>query len=166
MQKHKKFVLSGLTAVLMTVGLLGTTYAYAHGVPGDSSNLVQKIATKFGLKESEVQAVFDQDREARRAEHETQYVARLDQLVTDGKITQEQKTLLLAKHKELEATRLANREKMQSLSASERKAAIEAERTALEEWASSNNIDIKYLMGFGVGKGHGPWMGHHDEMTE
>lgn len=165
MQRHKKFVLSGLTAAIMTVGLLGTTYAYAQGVPGDSSNLVQKIATKFGLKESDVQAVFDQNRAEHQAEREKQYEARLDQLVKDGKITTEQKTLILTKHKELETNRLANMEKMQSLSVSERKAAMETERAKLEDWAKTNNIDVKYVVGFGMGKGHGPWR-HHDEATE
>ena len=139
-------------------GLLGTTYAFAQGVPGDSSNLVQKIATKFGLKEAEVQAVFDQDRTDRHEEMENQYEAKLNLLVTEKKITSEQKTLILAKHKELQANRESSMGKMKALSSSEKKTAMETQRTALEKWAKENNIDVKYVMGFG-GRGHwGPGM--------
>jgi hypothetical protein len=159
MNKTKKVVLSGLTAAILTAGILGTTYAYAQGAPGDSSNLVQEIANKFGLKQSDVQAVFDQDRADQKAQRQQQYEARLTQLVTDGKITADQKSLILAKHKELEENRQSTMEKMKTMSQSERKAAMDADKTALEAWAKQNNIDVKYVMGFGKGGGrggHGP----------
>jgi hypothetical protein len=61
---------------------------------------------------------------------QTKYEERLTQDVTDGKITSEQKELILAKHKELEGA-------------------------TLEAWAKENGINSSYLMGgFGGGK-HG-----------
>lgn len=61
--------------------------------------------------------------------------SRLDQLVKDGKITAEQKTLIETKQKELQQKR-------------------DDARDALKKWAEDNKIDQKYLMHMG-GKGHG-----------
>lgn len=117
-------------------------------------SLVVKIAEKFGLKQADVQAIFDQERTDRQTEREKGYLSRLDQLAADKKITTAQKKLLVAKHKEIQAERQSEMQGLQGKTAEERKALMqeikaerETERTELLKWASDNGIDIKYLMG-------------------
>lgn len=126
------------------------------------SSLVQKIADTFHLDKSKVQAVFDEDRTAREAERETQYEARLTQAVKDGQLTEAQKALVLAKHKELEAARKtamdAAKSSDQATSQADRKAAMDKQKADIDAWAKANNIDAKWLMGGGMG-GHGHGQG-------
>ena len=83
---------------------------------------------------------------------------RLSQLVTDGKITEDLKALILNKYKEIQAERESNKDSFRNLTPEERKAQMEEKKTELEAWANENGIDIKYLMHFGGkdNEGHGP----------
>lgn len=129
--------------------------AFAMGSNGNSSTLVQKIADKFHINTSDVQAVFDQERSERQAEMQVKFEERLTQLVKDGKITNAQKQLIIAKHKELQATRQANGSAWQNMSSEERRVQMQAEKQALDDWAKQNGIDHSYLFG-GMGmRGHG-----------
>jgi hypothetical protein len=153
---NKKIIITALAIATLGAGILTSSKVFAQTTPSGNnpmSTLIQKIATKFGLNTSDVQAVFDQDRTDQEAQQETDYEARLTQAVTDGKITEAQKQLILTKHKELEASRQNQMQNMQGKTDTERKAAMESERTALETWAKENNIDMSYLMG-GRGMGH------------
>lgn len=135
-----KAILIALILTLAGMGLIGINTVQAQNTnPNPFSTLVQKIADKFGLKKEDVQAVFDQDRADRQIEMEKKYLARLDQLVKDGKITEAQKQLIINKHKERKTIREANKTKM------------ETERKELEDWAKQNNINPQYLFGFGRG---------------
>ncbi len=150
----------------MGSGLFATTQVQAETTSGGST-IVQKIAEKFGLNQSDVQAVFDQDRAEHKAQIEQKFNAKLDQDVKDGKITEAQKQLIIAKRAELEANMKANFESMKDKTPEERKALMESEHQALKDWASQNNIDLKY-MGFmrfgggGPGKGHGMVFFHEE----
>jgi hypothetical protein len=151
---NKKIFLTGLTVVILGAGILTSTQVFAQTANDPTSSIVQKIADKFGLNKSDVQAVFDQDRADRKTAMEKKFESQLDQEVKDGKITEEQKQLIISKRKELETTRQSQMQNMQGKSQDEIKAAmeankatIEAERTSLEDWAKQNGIDIKYLMG-------------------
>lgn len=150
----KVFLILPIFAILAG-GLLFSTKAIAEG-NNNSSSLVQKIADKFGLKKEDVQTVFDQERQDRQAEMQAKYKSQLDQFVKDGKITEDQKQLILAKHKELQASRQSNMGSMRNLTVEERKTAMEKQKSDLESWAKEKGIDIQYVTGFGFGmKGHG-----------
>lgn len=132
MQVKKSLLVTGAVA---TVGLasltgIGAVSAATTGTGGDS--LVSKIAQKFNLKESDVQAVFDEAKTEREAKHQAALSDHLQQLVDDGKITANQKTLIENKVTELQKAR-------------------EDERTALEAWAKEKGIDVKYVMMGGHG---------------
>ena len=144
----------------MGAGFLSTQSVFADDT-NRQETLVTKIAEKFKLNKTDVQAVFDANRSERRASMEAKYEERLTQLVTDKKITEAQKSLLLAKHEELEAAHKAQMANNANLTPEQRKAQRETERKSLEEWAKANNVDIQYLFGgFGMG-GHGSFrMGH------
>lgn len=120
--------------------------------------VVQKIADKFGLKVEDVKAVFDQTRTEEEANRQAKFESRLTTLVTEGKITEGQKQLILAKHKELEATRKSQRESLKTLSSEEKKATFLKEKEELTSWATQNHIDVSLIRGFDgpQGRGHGP----------
>ena len=129
MKNKKVLLVAGLAASIVTLGLVGTSIVSAETTSANMS-IVERIATKFGLKEADVQAVFDEDRTAREAERSAVLSDRLQDAVDEGKITAEQKASIEAKITEEQSAR-------------------EAERTALQQWAKDNNIDMKYLMGGG-----------------
>lgn len=120
----------GLLAVAAVSALAVGAGSMASAQGGNSDTLVDKIATKFNLNKDDVQAVVDEDRSARQAERLADVSKDLQDAVDAGKITAEQKTLIENKMKENQAAR-------------------ETEMTALKEWATSNTIDLKYVMGGG-----------------
>jgi hypothetical protein len=120
----------GLLAVAAVSALAVGAGSVASAQGGNSDTLVDKIATKFNLNKDDVQAVVDEDRSARQAERLADVSKDLQDAVDAGKITAEQKTLIENKMKENQAAR-------------------ETEMTALKEWATSNTIDLKYVMGGG-----------------
>lgn len=151
---QKQISLAAITLVIGGAGILGvSTRAFAEDSNGQDT-LVQKIAQKFQIDQAEVQAVFDEEHKARETEMEARHEAYLKQLVSEGKITEAQKQLLLQKHEEMRAQR-PNREAMKSLSSDERKAQMDTKRQELDTWAKQNGIDPDYLMGPMMGKMHG-----------
>lgn len=153
MKLNQKLVAGSAAAIIATLGLGGAAMAANNT---DNSNprdtLVQKIADKFHLNKTDVQAVFDQNRQDMEAKHKEMLKAKLDQAVKDGKLTQDQETKLLAELKTLhdekqadnQADRHANRKEMHD---------------KLEQWAKDNGIDLSQVM---PGPGPGMGMGMHD----
>ncbi len=99
------------------------------------ASIVQKLATKFGLQETDVEAVFDDNRAEMQKEREQAFTDKLNKAVTDGKLTTAQKDAVLAKHAEMKNMRDAEREDRQQ------------KRTKLTQWAEANNIDPSFLFG-------------------
>lgn len=116
-----------------------------------ANSLVTKLAEKFKLNKTEVQAVFDEQRSARVAEREQAMKDRLATAVKDGTITQAQSDTITAKLAELKAAREANRDKP----AQERRAAMKIERDNLKQWAEDNDIDLSFLRPVGAHGHHG-----------
>lgn len=112
--------------VIASVGYFGTSTVLAEDNNPIHQNLVSKIAQKFNLKETDVQAVFDAVRDEKRDEMKKLKEEKLSQAVKDGVITEAQKTLILAKMDEKIENRKANREEMQ-------------------KWFSDNGIDQQKL---------------------
>ncbi len=148
----KKVILPLAAVAFIGAAAFSATVASAADDTGTQTSLVQKLADTFHVDKSKVQAVFDEHHTEKRAEMEKRYEERLTQAVTDGKITVEQKTKLLAKHEELVAKMEAQKDTFQDKTHEERRAAMEAHRTELETWAKDNDIDIKWLA---------PMGGHH-----
>lgn len=156
-----------IAAVSTAVGLtsvigVGAADAATSNVSSSSSNpmssLIQKIATKFNLKESDVKAVFDEDRSEMEQKNEASLVSQQAQLVKDGKLTQAQSDAITAKRAELKKEREAEQSSEQSKTDTERKTEMEARKTALDTWLKEKGISTDYaylLMGGGKG-GDGP----------
>lgn len=146
--------LAGVITAATIVLALGTTSVYAHGWGGtNSTSLIQKLVEKFGLKTADVQTVFDSVRQDRQAEMQKAMAERLDTFVSEGKITAEQKKLILAKHQQMQQERVAEIESMKDLTPEERRTKMETNRGELEAWAKENGIDLQYALGFGRGMG-------------
>ncbi len=72
----KKLLLSAAVVTLAGLSYFGTGYTFAQSTDSQSTTLVQKIATKFGLNQADVQAVFDEQRD----EHHQQMQNRFEEL--------------------------------------------------------------------------------------
>lgn len=182
-----------MVAPVIAFTAFGAVYAASDTTKNNPmDNLVAAIASKFNLNVSDVQAVFDEqkvlmnaNREEKqatmKAEMEKKVADEIAQAVTDGKLTQAQADLLVAKRAELEAQRLAFVQEQRD--GSKTKEEIKAERDArqtemkacqdsLKQWMSDNGISTDYIkflrMGFGqgFGRGHGGPMGFDGQETD
>lgn len=167
MDMRKKLAYGGATAALAVALVAGggavAARAAAAGTTLGPANIISKIAQKFGLKEADVKAVFDEEFTARKAEMQAKASERLTQLVTDGKITEAQKQLIVAKQQEMQTARATEMESMKEKTPEERKTLMDQKRTELEAWVKANGIDAQYLMPMGRGMGG---RGGHGEMMK
>lgn len=144
-------VLIAVPVALLALGAI-STQVFAQTNTG-RQNLVQQLSLKLGISEDKVQAAFNEIQSDRQAEMQKAYEDKLTQLVTDGKVTQDQKQKILAKHKEIVDSK--NNSDWQNLTPSERRLKMDQQRLDLEKWASDNGIDLSYVMGLGMGRGWG-----------
>jgi len=152
MKIKKPLLIAGAAATIGAAGLVGTTFAATNST--SSGSLVDKIAQKFNLNKSDVQAVFDQNKADHMAQHQADVKAQLDQAVKDGKLTQDQANKILDKLKELQSQREADHQTMQDKTPEERKAAMDAKKAELEQWAKDNGIPTDFLKYLHPGHGH------------
>lgn len=80
--------------------------------------------------------------------------AMLDQAVKDGKLTQAQEDLIIAKQAEVKTFTDTLKDKNQA----DRQTAMQTEMTAVKAWATTNNIPEQYILPFGGGMMHGGGM--------
>lgn len=162
--KHKTLLTGGLIIASLVGGSAFTMHAAAQSTNSSSSNsLASKIASRFSLDEAEVKEVLDEDRAERKAEHDaerrTRIEERLTQAVTDGKLTEEQKTKILE--------RLDSRkdlfDNLKDKTEEERQQALKTQRDDDKKWAEENGIDVNYLMPGGDDHRHGPGHGNRDK---
>jgi len=159
----KSLLVAGAVTSIGLAGVTGIGIASAatdNTNAAGSSSLVDKIASKFNLNKSDVQAVFDQDRSDHEAKRQANVEKELSQAVTDGKLTSAQKDLILAKQKEFKSTMDSQRDSMKDKTREERKTFMDQQRTDLENWAKSNGIPTEYLR-FVMPGGHGGPRGGH-----
>jgi hypothetical protein len=151
----KALLAAGAITTLSLAGVVGVNNVSANNGSNEVgiSNLVSKIAEKFNLNEEEVQAVFNEEREARQAEHQQKLEERLAQAVEDGNITEDQKSAILEKLAELHD----EHESLKDLGPEERRDAMKDKREELKQWANDNDIPLRYLVPFG---GHRHMMHH------
>jgi hypothetical protein len=148
--KKRIVIISGI-ATAGVIGLASVGLVSAQTAGTGQSNLITKIAQKFNLKEADVKSVFDEQRTANQAAHQADEKAQLDQAVKDGKLTQAQEDLIVAKQTEMKTF-------IDSLSGktpTERKTAMDTKRVELDKWAADNNIPQQYLRMGGHGHGMG-----------
>jgi hypothetical protein len=157
----KKSIALGAAAVAIfgTTAFVSTS-AFAQSTDGHT-NMIQKLAQKLGIPEDKVKIAFDEMHNEHRAEMQKNHEQKLSALVAEGKITEAQKTAIIAKMEEMKSKMIANKEAFMNMTPEERKAKMEAERVELENWAKAQGLDLSTLP-FGMGgkmimkfKGHG-----------
>lgn len=151
MEKRKLGIYAAMAvpAIALTVfaGTLMAGTVFAQDSEDDSSYpaIVTNLAEALGVTEEEVQQVFDDTQTEQRAE-------RLDQLVEDGTITEEQKALILAKETDIETT--IEDINNQELTADNRIKAMQTLREEVQTWADENDIPEDIIQMGNMG-GHG-----------
>jgi len=154
-----KYTLAAAFVFMSAIGLLtapvSRAEAFGFGLRVGDDTFISKLAGKLGIDVDKIKTAFDDLFKEHQTEMQSKADERLSQAVTEGKITEAQKKLILEKQKELQEKRESNRETFQNMSEEERRTAMEKERTDLETWAKNNGIDLSYMMGFrrGFGKG-------------
>jgi len=149
----KALLIAGAATTIALASVLGVGIATAQSGNSGTGDLVSKIASRFNLKTADVQKVFDEERAANQANRQQQVKADLEQAVKDGKITQKQEDLIIAKHKEM----AIYMESLKGKTRQEHRTAMEAKRDELNKWASDNNIPEQYFLNGGhEGRGMGP----------
>lgn len=148
--RTKLLIASAAGALALGTSTVGHAFA-ASSTSNPASDLVSMIATKFNLKQVDVQAVFDQHHTEMETERAQKEADRLTQAVTNGKITADQKT-------KIETEQAAIKSKMDEIKdmtdQTARRTAMEQLRTDTKKWADDNGIDLKWLRPLG-GRGHG-----------
>ena len=165
-----KTLITKKNAAFATLAFVAVSGATAFGVSrvsadtGSQTTLVQMIAQKFGLNQSDVQSVVDQYRQNRQSQMEAQFKTRLDQDVTAGKITAAQETLIINERQTLAANRQSQMANFKNMTQAQRQAAMQQNKQDVTTWAKQNNIDIQYLYGgfgrMGMGRGFGSGNGN------
>ncbi|MBP6926519.1 MAG: hypothetical protein KBB70_02355 [Candidatus Pacebacteria bacterium] len=150
----KKRILAGSAIIALGLMFAGATASKAASTTdgvNPMSNLIHALATKFNLNETEVKAVFDEQRVQMEKEHEQLFTNRLTQAIADGKLTQEQVDKITAKKAELETLRTS----LEGKTEDEKRAAVKTQMDALKDWATENNIPAEFMMFGKMGGAHG-----------
>lgn len=156
---RKNILLSVLGLTLIGGTLIGVTSVSAQDATVKSQSIIQKLAQRFNLQEADVKAVFDEEHQARQAQMNTAFEQRLTQAVTDGKITEVQKTAILSKFSEMKAAKL-NPGQFKNQTPEQRKQVMEQKKSELETWAKENGLTLETLQSLIGHGGKGFWMGY------
>ena len=162
MKKSKKVIIPALVLGAIAVsGVIGLSTASADEKEDGRTSIIQRIAQKFNLNEDEVKTVFEEHKTERQAEMKQKHEEHLNQLVSEGKLTEDQKNALIAKREEMREKYGKNKEDWKNMSKEEKIEKKKAWQEEMHNWAEENGIDLKELRpegkGFGAQrKGHGP----------
>lgn len=150
MSKKKVLTILGASA-LGSALFVGTAYLTLQSVSaliglgnGEYPDIIKNLAAKFNADPAEVEQVFEDT-------HDQMISSRLDKAVADGRITAEQKTLILNKMDEVQAK--MEEINNQEMTATERRDALESLHDELRDWADENDIPLMFLMGNRRGMG-------------
>lgn len=143
MKTNNKVVISGLA--LGVIALAGAAVYGINQASADENNrntIIQKIVERFGLNQEEVEQVFEEHKQEKQAERQAEKEEALSQAVTDGKITEEQKQLILQKMEENKGFKSS----LKDLSQDEKRQKVQEHREEMKAWAEENGIDMKEIM--------------------
>lgn len=155
---NKKYFLYALIPAIAVVSFGAVAFASQENGKNPMSDLVTKIAQRFNLQEKDVQAVFDENRTEKQtekqADNQQKFTDALKKAVTDGKLTQAQADLIIAKRAELVA-KMKTFFETGTKTKEEIKTASKQMHADLNAWATANNIPQEYVKFLGLGFGGG-----------
>lgn len=154
----KKNFLSSFVLVLIGFApLVATVPAYAASGTNHNGNffsgLVQFITNEFHLDQNQVQSAVNtyasQQQQKRQQTMQDNEKKRLDNLVSQNKITSSQEQQILDEQAKLKSE--YNPANSKNETSDQRKADFQKEQVEIKAWSQSTGIDAKYLMpGFGM----------------
>lgn len=148
--KIKQLVLPATAAAIVAgAGVIGTRTVMAQGVRDNQLPIIERLAARFGLDQTEVGQVFEEVRTERQAQRQAEIETRLQEAVDNGQITTEQKQLILDKHQEMGQFQRGQQGNWKELSPGERQAQAEQHRAEIETWCQENGIDVELFHQFG-----------------
>jgi hypothetical protein len=159
--KQQKIVRSMMMLVVLGSSVMLVPAAYAQTPTPTQSHgnffggFLDFFAQKFGIDKAQVQSAAKEYRAKVKATitpHPTLTVqaledrekARLDKLVTAGKITAAQETAILSELTSIRAK--YGPEVMKNMTADQRKANLQAMQNELKAWATAQHINLAYVM--------------------
>lgn len=162
MTMTKKSVIAAAIVATLGMGAFGASSAFAASDTSEGHNPMQKLvtalATKFNLSESDVQAVFDEQRDVMQEKHQENAAEHLAKAVVDGKLTQTQADAISANM----TTQQTFFESLKDMTKDERQAAVKANAETQKAWAEENDLPKQFAPGHGP-KGRGPEGMHRGE---
>lgn len=136
----------------IVLGLGALTFATSKVMADDNVRPFNtRIAEHFGLNQDEVDDFRRQMHEERQAEMGQRHQERMNSLIEDGTLTEDQANMLEARHEEMRAEREANLEQWRSMSREEKQTQMEEHRQEMQQWAEENGIDPEVLLETGKG---------------
>jgi hypothetical protein len=154
----KKLLIPVFAVVVVGSTLIGVSTTHAQGGKSPFSGLAQAIATSLGVDQSKVQSAitaYMQQQKGNGQQNMAQIQKkRLDQLVSQGKITTVQETAILNELATLKNQN--NPSSFQNMTQAQRQQAMQDQKNAITSWASSHGINPAYVMPFGGGR-RGGW---------
>ncbi|QQG47343.1 MAG: hypothetical protein HY044_04440 [Candidatus Woesebacteria bacterium] len=150
MIKSKAMIL-GLVGLMVTGAIFfATNRVYAQDTE-THPDIVSAFAQKFGLPKDQVQSFFDEFRSQRKMHimqnMQARFEDRLSRLVTEGKITSDQKSAILNEINSLKVKH--NLDSLNTMSLTDRKKALQSFSLDLKSWAKSQGINVS-LLRFGM----------------
>ena len=144
---RNRMIIVAVSLAFLT-GVYGTTLASIDSKQGSKTEMIEMLAKKFNLNESEVEDFIkkyrQESRKERRAEMKARFEKRLNNQIELGKLTFEQKNLILNKREELQK-KISQDLKNWSDKREERFNQMEAYREEMREWAENNGINLGLL---------------------
>ncbi len=161
MKKSKKVILPALLLGTIAITGVGVSSASADETENPRTSIIQRIAEKFNLNEDEVKTVFEEHKAERQEEMKQKHEEHLNKLVSEGKLTEDQKNALIAKREEMREKYGKGTDEWKNKTPEEKREMMEQHREEMEKWAEENGIDLKDLRPegkrFGNKRpGHGP----------
>ena len=140
MNKKQMIAMTALVAGLGLAGAYGVQTARAATDTNDFPPMIQKMVEKFNLNTDEVSKLVTEDREVRQTERKADFETKLTEAVTAGKITEAQKTAIIAKHDELQTKREALRSQGQE-NRENMRTQMEAIHDEMQDFLKTEGID-------------------------
>lgn len=139
--RTKVLIASVASGIIFVGGGLTAQYANAMG-PSKPNEIVSMLASKFNLKTSDVQAVFDQYRQQNKRTKAGKLKVRLEKALADKKLTQTQENLIL-NEKSVISSRMQQINKITDLT--QRRKELTQLKLEVRAWAKSNNIGLNWF---------------------
>ena len=139
---RKKVILPAALGISLIGGILFSAMSVGAQTPSEGTQtIIQRIAQRFNLNETDVQKVFEEQRDEHHAQMKKNLEEKLTQAVKDGKITEVQKTAILNKFSEIKT----NKPDFKNMTPDQRKQAMDQKKTELENWAKENGLSLETL---------------------